>query len=161
MLKLNASYSKKVPVEGREYSSQSYHASVEVEIPDGLDQDQLHTRIHDTFRLVRTSVEAELTNGHSQREAAPPATGEDAFPSRNVNNDNSATRNTTKATAKQIKFLSDLAVRNSRTLEDLNTLANQDYGVGDVTELTKKQASELIDKLNGGSSGRKGKRRAA
>ena len=35
MLKLNASYSKKVPAEG-EYSSQSYHASIEVELPDGL-----------------------------------------------------------------------------------------------------------------------------
>ena len=34
MLKLNASYSKKVPAEG-EYTSQSYHASIEVELPDG------------------------------------------------------------------------------------------------------------------------------
>ena len=41
MLKLNASYSKKVPAEG-EYSSQSYHASIEVELPDGLTQDQLN-----------------------------------------------------------------------------------------------------------------------
>ena len=40
MLKLNASYSKKVPAE-EEYSSQSFHASVEVELPDGLTQDQL------------------------------------------------------------------------------------------------------------------------
>ena len=35
MLKLNASYSKKVPADA-EYSSQSFHASVEVELPDGL-----------------------------------------------------------------------------------------------------------------------------
>jgi len=35
MLKLDASYSKKVPAEG-EYTSQSYHASIEVELPDGL-----------------------------------------------------------------------------------------------------------------------------
>ena len=59
MLKLNASYSKKVPA-GEEYSSQSYHASVEVELPDGLTQDQLQARIHETFDLVRNSVEAEL-----------------------------------------------------------------------------------------------------
>ena len=45
MLKLNASYSKKVPA-GEEYSSQSFHASVEVELPDGLTQDQLQSRIH-------------------------------------------------------------------------------------------------------------------
>ena len=34
MLKLNASYSKKVPAES-EYSSQSYHCTIEVELPDG------------------------------------------------------------------------------------------------------------------------------
>ena len=45
MLKLNASYSKKVPAEG-EYSSQSYHASIEVELPDGLSSEQLNGKIH-------------------------------------------------------------------------------------------------------------------
>ena len=59
MLKLNASYSKKVPAD-TEYSSQSYHASVEVELPDGLTPEQLNARIHETFAMVRDSVEAEL-----------------------------------------------------------------------------------------------------
>ena len=59
MLKLNASYSKKVPAD-TEYSSQSYHASVEVELPDGLSHDELNTKIHETFALVRDSVESEL-----------------------------------------------------------------------------------------------------
>ncbi len=67
MLKLNASYSKKVPA-GEEYSSQSFHASVEVELPDGLTQDQLQARIHETFDLVRNSVEAELHGNHIARE---------------------------------------------------------------------------------------------
>ena len=35
MLKLNASYSKKVPADG-EYTNQSYHASIEVELPDEM-----------------------------------------------------------------------------------------------------------------------------
>lgn len=59
MLKLNASYAKKVPAE-EEYSSQSYHASIEVELPDGLSGEALQERIHATFNLVRNSVEAEL-----------------------------------------------------------------------------------------------------
>ena len=63
MLKLNASYSKKVPAE-TEYSSQSYHASIEVEIPDGLTAEQLQSRIHETFDLVRNSVETELHGGN-------------------------------------------------------------------------------------------------
>ena len=59
MLKLNASYSKKVPADG-EYTSQSYHASIEVELPDGLSSEQLNGKIHETFEMVRNSVEAEL-----------------------------------------------------------------------------------------------------
>ena len=35
MLKLNASYSKKVPADG-EYTNQSYQASIEVELPDEM-----------------------------------------------------------------------------------------------------------------------------
>lgn len=59
MLKLNASYSKKVPADG-EFTSQSYHASIEVELPDGLSRNELQNRIHATFEMVRNSVEAEL-----------------------------------------------------------------------------------------------------
>ena len=40
MLKLNASYSKKVPAE-EEYSSKSFHASVEVELATGLNSIEL------------------------------------------------------------------------------------------------------------------------
>jgi len=71
MLKLNASYSKKVPAEG-EYSSQSYHAQIEVELPDGLTTEQLQSRIHETFEMVRNSVEAELHGkGTSNYECQP------------------------------------------------------------------------------------------
>ena len=51
MLKLNASYSKKVPAEG-EYTSQSYHASIEVELPDGLNSDQLNGKIHEIEEFI-------------------------------------------------------------------------------------------------------------
>ena len=69
MLKLNASYSKKVPAEG-EYTSQSYHASIEVELPDGLSQEQLNGKIHETFALVKESVEAELSEKIPARQGA-------------------------------------------------------------------------------------------
>ncbi len=72
MLKLNASYSKNVPAES-EFSSQSYHASIEVELPDGLTQDQLNDKIHETFAMVRDSVEAELHgNGSANPEGSAP-----------------------------------------------------------------------------------------
>ena len=67
MLKLNASYSKKVPAES-EYSSQSYHCTIEVELPDGLSPQQLQEKVHNVFDFVRNSVEAELHNGASAQQ---------------------------------------------------------------------------------------------
>ena len=48
MLKLTSSFSKKVPAESQ-FSSPSYHASVEVELPDGLTETQLKETISSTF----------------------------------------------------------------------------------------------------------------
>ena len=92
MLKLNASYSKKVPAEG-EYSSQSYHASIEVELPDGLTQDQLNSKIHETFAMVRDSVESELHGERIHAQTQIPAqesvlTTPQTYPSQPRNNGN-------------------------------------------------------------------------
>ena len=45
MLKLSTSFSKKVPVPGQEFSSQSYHAAVELELSDALKPDEVQARI--------------------------------------------------------------------------------------------------------------------
>ena len=72
MLKLNASYSKKVPAEG-EYSSQQYHCQIEVELPDGLTSQQLQEKVHGVFAFVRASVESELRGAPTPAQAAMPA----------------------------------------------------------------------------------------
>jgi hypothetical protein len=59
MLKLNASYSKKVPAE-QEYSSKSFMACVEAELPSGATPAELQQKIHETFLLVKQSVEDEI-----------------------------------------------------------------------------------------------------
>ena len=61
MLKLCTAYSKKIPAE-TEYSSQSYHCTLELELPDGLTQQQLAEKVHGVFEFVRQSVESELHN---------------------------------------------------------------------------------------------------
>lgn len=130
MLKLNASYSKKVPAEG-EYTSQSYHASIEVELPDGLNQNQLQARIHDTFALVKESVEAELHgNGNRQiREAV----------SQNVGNP--PAQHDIPASPKQIKFLIDLARNKGVTPAQIAA----QHGVATVEQLTRSQCSNIIN----------------
>jgi len=144
MLKLNASFSKKVPVPGVSMSSQNYHASIEVELPDGLSQEQLTSRIHDTFVLVRDSVENELRNANGANQAPAPlalSAPQGAPPQNN--------RAGVKASGKQLQFLTDLAVRRKMDMNMLNAEAQRLFSVTDTSQLTRQQASQFIDMLNG------------
>ena len=133
MLKLNASYSKKVPADG-EYTSQSYHASIEVELPDGLSQNELQNRIHATFEMVRNSVEAELHGKSVPVQNNPPT----APPSQNPHTQGN---NGIPASPKQIKFMFDLARNKGITPAQIAA----QHGVASVEQLTKSQCSNLIN----------------
>ena len=141
MLKLNASYSKKVPAEG-EYSSQSYHASIEVELPDGLSQDQLQSRIHETFAMVRDSVESELHGGNSSAMVHQPAQQE---PTRNPQGyqpaRNQASTSDAPASPKQISYLLSLASKRGITPSQIAAQQN----VANIDQLSRRQCSALIE----------------
>ena len=152
MLKLNASYSKKVPAEG-EYSSQSYHASIEVEFPDGLSQEQLNDKIHETFAMVRDSVEAELHgNGAvnpegsaSQNQQNPPRQGYRSGASNYGNKNKGQNQEDAAASPKQIKYLLDLARTHNVTPQQILTR----FKVNALEELSRIQCSMAIDEFNG------------
>lgn len=138
MLKLNASYSKKVPA-GEEYSSQSFHASVEVELPDGLSGEALQARIHETFDLVRNSVEAELHgNVPRNHEGYPVAEERKTAPQ---GNRAAGRQNDVPASSKQLSYLLDLARQRGVTPQQIAA----QHGVPDVRQLSKRQCSELIN----------------
>jgi hypothetical protein len=140
MLKLNASFSKKVPAEG-EYSSKSYHAAIEVELPDGLSDNQLKDKIHNTFELVRASVEVEIG---SIRATTPDNRQQDKPQSRR-NNEGAKSSNQQPASPKQLNYLLDLA----HTLGYKPGEIIDRAGVDDLSQLTRTQCSRLIDELNG------------
>ena len=151
MLKLNASYSKKVPAEG-EYSSQSYHASIEVELPDGLTQDQLQGRIHETFAMVRDSVEAELHgNILADHEESAPRNQQNQSRqgyrsgASNYGKGKGQSQEDASASPKQIKYLLDLARTNGVTPQQILTR----FKVNALEELTRNQCSLAIDEFNG------------
>ena len=152
MLKLNASYSKKVPAEG-EYSSQSYHASIEVELPDGLTQDQLNGKIHETFEMVRESVEAELhesrpanAEGSAPRnQQNPPRQGYRSGASNYGNKNKGQNQEDAAASPKQIKYLLDLARTHNVTPQQILTR----FKVNALEELSRIQCSMAIDEFNG------------
>ena len=139
MLKLNASYSKKVPADG-EYTSQSYYASIEVELSDGLSSEQLNSKIHETFEMVRNSVEAELHENtfNQQRGNTPQNT---------VNQDQlgygTAVSQSREfpASPKQINYLLTLASRRGITPQQIAAQNN----VANINQLSKKQCSALIE----------------
>ena len=131
MLKLNAAYSKKVPAEG-EYTSQSYHASIEVELPDGLSQEQLNDKIHSTFAMVRESVEAELGENNARK-------GAELLVQENIPQNNRSVA--VPASPKQINYLLSLASRRGITPQQIAAQNN----VANVDQLTKRQCSALIE----------------
>ena len=138
MLKLNASYSKKVPA-GEEYSSQSYHASVEVELPDGLSPDQLQARIHETFDLVRNSVEAEL---HGNKQGNSGNNTANHGPKGNPQRGRSRGRsNEAPASPKQLSYLLDLARQRGITPQQIAAR----FQVPDIQHLTRQQCSDQIN----------------
>ena len=138
MLKLNASYQKKVPAE-QEYSSKCFHASIEVELPDGLTEDQLKQRIHSTFELVKTSVETELNGKPVSVNAQVPQ------PNGNGNGNGNTKNGGLPASKKQVTYLLDLAKMNATDLGP----ALRKYNAGSAYDLNREQCSQLIDQIRG------------
>jgi len=148
MLKVCTSYSKKVPTD-QQYSSQQFHASVEVELSDALSPEQLQERIHQTFAVVRNTVESEINhngngngNGHGALAPAPASRiNGDRAPAGDKTNGNG------KASNAQIKYMTSLATEQDIRLSALNAYCKDNYGIETIYDLTKKQASELVDSL--------------
>ena len=163
MLKLNAAYSKKVPAESN-YSSQQFHCQIEIELPDGLTQEQMQGRIHETFSLVRQSVEAELQtaqqtiqtmqpqyppqqypqlqypqqqyqqNGYVQQPAQSNQYQQDAANGKGKNE---------RATQKQIDYMLKLMKGSNWTIDGIKST----YRVNRLEDLTSGQCSDLIQQM--------------
>lgn len=166
MLKINASYSKKVPAEG-EYSSQSYHCAIESELPDGLTQQQLQTRIQTTFALVKQAVETELHGAQAFRTAvpvsaaepevqqpmqnqhvsvpqAPPVPGGIPQPADHQQRAKQASVRTA-ASSKQVTYLLSLAKRVGWSVQDIISHCQVDR----VEDIDRRICSQLIEKFSG------------
>ena len=134
MLKLNASYSKKVPSDEK-FSSKSFMACVEVELPSGQTEPQIRKKIHETFELVKASVEDEIaqqTNTPARQQGRPKRRTE---------------ASTEKATNKQIQFILKLGQEQQKGLPDLNAMADEQFKAPTIYDLTKRDASKMVDQL--------------
>lgn len=138
MIKLNASYSKKVPAD-QDYSSKSYLACVEVELPTGASAQELQQKIHETFKLVEESVEAEINGQTAQHQGQPTRDQPGGQQGRS--------QPYIPASNKQVKYILDLGKARDMTLAALNAEAQRMYGVDSVYNLAKGDASKFVDHL--------------
>jgi hypothetical protein len=130
----NVTFSKKIPVPDSEYSSQGYSLSLQTEIPES-DPAAIQARLHQTFELVKSQVEYELANGNG---AAAQVT---------QSSPKQADKRDTAASNAQIRYLTDLWTQGGGQLSALNARVRDEFGIDGLYELTKRQASGLLDKL--------------
>ena len=132
MIKILSNYALKVPGE-QDYSSKSFMASVEIELPAGLSGPEIQEKIHETFNIVRQSVENEISgNGktvqaNESRQRASHAEG--------------------NASNKQVGYLLDLAKARDIPLMQLNADVQKRFSAASVYELSRRDCSRLIDEF--------------
>ena len=140
MLKINVSFSKKVPGE-EQYSSLNFHGSLERELSDGLSPADIQRIFQDNYKLLEQTVEQEIrqyTNS-TQGNAAPP------IPSPQSSNNRSTVPQ--KASPKQIQFLNRLGAERGLGQAQVDAMALNHFGIDSIWKLDKKQASQLIDQM--------------
>jgi len=134
----NVSFSKKIPVEGEQLSSQGYSLTLQTEI-SVTEPAAIQARLHETFELVKHQVETELANGNGKSPQESYERRHDAGTAR--------PNSSAKASNRQIKYLTDLWTQAGGAVSDLNARIREDYGIQGVYELDRKQASSLLDQL--------------
>jgi hypothetical protein len=153
MIKIVASHSMKVPAEG-EYSSKSFHVGLEAEIAETAGGEGILAKTHELFALAKTAVNNEL-NGKVQqpaRETIPQGNSQgDAI--RSPGN-GGGVGNGDSPSSKQLNFLLSLARKNGG-LQKLQEVLLSEYGVAEMNRLTKRQCSELIERMKGGANARR------
>ena len=117
-----------------------------MEIPDGLTAEQLQNRIHETFDLVRNSVETELHGGNCTTVQQRPQSPQSYSGGKGSYSKGKGSQNVDgPASPKQIKYLLDLA-RDARVTPQ--QIAAR-FRVNSVEELSRNQCSLAINEFNG------------
>lgn len=148
MIKLHACVSKKRPINGQDYSSRSFSASVEVEVAS-TDEGRIQEHLDRLYRLLDEAVERQFSESHpgngqpvqTPTPAQAPTTGQ--------------TGNQTNHDGQQPRRLSDAQLRaihgiaRSLGLDENGGLQEflAPFRVDSPGQLTVREASQVIDKM--------------
>ena len=140
MLKINVSFSKKIPGE-EQYSSLNFHGSLERELSDGLSSADIQRIFHENYQLLEQTVEQEIQT------YSKPAQPQQSFPPQQSPQAMPASPSSNQASPKQIQFLNRLGAERGLSQSQVDALALNNYNVDSIWKLNKKQASQLIDQM--------------
>jgi len=151
MMKLSASISKKVPIEGMQYSSYSCSAGIEVELPDGTALEEVVGQLKALNATLEVAVDEQVRSG-SRCDADGPAVVGKKEGELGSNDDPAAPEPEgeaaqDRATQPQFNFIRTLAMEHAQSEASLAGFLKARYGVLNMAELSKGQASAVINLL--------------
>ena len=132
-IKLSASVGRKQPGD-LEFSSKSYHASLEKELPSDLSAEQLNAEIHQTYAKLEQAIDEQISGkvtrfpqgqDRQRRQRAPEG----------------------PASQKQTTYLLDLAKARNVSLQQLDADIQERFGIESVYQLDRKSCSLMIDQM--------------
>ena len=162
-IKINVGVNKKIGLP--DYGSAGSHCNIEIEADNSIldNADQFLLRVQEAYAVARQSVEEELSHHRPGANASPSRAEpqqqrqehrQEYQRNDNTRSDNSSGGNRYIASAKQQNFIASL-VKGIKGLnwQTLDKYCNSKWG-NNTSQLSPKQASELIDDLKSAKEGR-------
>jgi hypothetical protein len=150
-MKISLSISRKVGLEN--YSSAGAIAALDLDLDESLlnNPDELQRRIRNAYGTCRQAVEAELAHHTNQSNGQPSRQPEPKQEYRNENPTygNQSSGRSYIASPKQLSFIASLTKNNRIDRRKLDKFCDSKFGKSS-SQLSPKEASELIDILRGG-----------
>ena len=157
-IKINVGVNKKIGLP--DYGSAGSHCNIEIEADNSIldNPDQFFQRVQDACELARQSVDEELAHhrpGTSTANSRAEPQRQEYRNNDNSRSDNNSGGNRYIASAKQQQFIASL-VKGVKGLDwkTLDKYCNSKWG-NNTSQLSPKQASELIDDLKAAKEGRR------
>jgi hypothetical protein len=155
-IKINVGVSKKIGLP--DYGSVGSHCNIEIEADNSIldNAEQFLRRVKDAYEVARQSVEEELLHHRTgdTTQSRADSTQQKEYRNDNSRSDNNSTGNRI-ASSKQQNFIASL-VKAIKGLDwrMLDRYCNSKWGAN-TSQLSPKQASELIEDLKAAKDGRK------
>lgn len=154
MIKLSANLSKKVPMPDVEFSSQQYGAAMEIEVSDAADAQEITGRLEAIYKLLEKSIDGQIAAASKAPMPAAPVTRRSFLGDANGkphadgnNGGNGNGRRNGHASPAQIKALFAISKDKGMDRNDLVDLLKAEYNVERPDDLSVKDASDLIGRL--------------